>query len=417
MSDMSYLDPPIEIAATGVRLKIIAARMRTGGMRPYVAADMIDFGSTDPLLVDIASVEVETLESCRDACLAGLSRPLVILDIANTGLNLSDAITIRRDRDIPLVKGRLNAMARRIARALEFEIRAETARHFGAATTVPRQETPALIFLGQGSPLFLSLQTALMVRGVTITSALTRAATREYLTSRRFTAALLDMTSTGRDTNDLDTFTPGEWLNGLPVLALIDGDTHLLSDVRSILSQCDEIIECQDSEPGFADRVADVSKKYFAGSPLQPTLSAPTSAIDRSTGIFSRRFLEAHLERQMLVADTRSDALSIMTLKLIGNQRTDAGALASLARLVQNMMRETDCPAVVEPGTIAVSLPLTTYLGGVQLAERIAMTIADRDPLSELVLSWRVVEKRAFHTAQTFLEAGLTGPFTRLEAA
>ncbi|KJS36381.1 MAG: hypothetical protein VR74_12815 [Hyphomonas sp. BRH_c22] len=417
MSDMSYLDPPIEIAATGVRLKIIAARLRTGGMRPYEADDMIDFGSTEPLLVDIASVEVETLESCRDACLAGLSRPLVILDIANTGLNLSDAITIRRDRDIPLVKGRLNAMARRFARTLEFEIRAQTARHFGAGTTVPRQQTPALIFLGQGSPLFLSLQTALMERGVTITSALTRTATREYLTSRRFTAALLDMTSTGRDTNDLDTFTPGEWLNGLPVLALIDGDTHLMGDVRSILSQCDEIIECQDSEPGFADRVADLSKKYFAGSPLQPSASAPASAIDQSTGIFSRRFLEAHLERQMVVAGTRSDALSIMTLKLIGNQRTDAGALASLARLVQNLLRETDCPAVVDPGTIAVSLPLTTYRGGVQLAERIAMTVADRDPLSELFLSWRVVEKRAFHTAQTFLEAGLTGPFTRLEAA
>jgi hypothetical protein len=360
---------------------------------------------------------VETLESCRDACLAGHSRPLVILDIANTGLNLSDAITIRRDRDIPLVKGRLNAMARRCARALEFRIRAETAGHFGTAMIGPRQQSPALIFLGKGSALFLSLQTALMERGVSITSALTRTATREYLTSRRFTAALLDMTPTGCDTSDLDRFTPGEWLNGLPVLALIDGDPHLPGDVHSILSQCDEIIECQDSEPGFADRVANLSKKYFAGSPLQPGASAPTRAIDRSTGLFSRRFLEAHLERQMIVADTRSDALSIMTLKLIGNQRTDAGALASLARLVQNLTRETDCPAFVEPGTIAVSLPLTTYLGGVQLAERIAMTVADRDRLCEPALSWRVVEKRAFHTAQTFLEAGLTGPFTRLEAA
>ena len=80
-------------------------------------------------------------------------------------------------------------------------------------------------------------------------------------------------------------------------------------------------------------------------------------------------------------------------------------------------MRETDCAAVVEPGTIAVSLPLTTYRGGVQLAKRIATTIAEDDRLAELVLNWRVVEKRAFHTSQTFLEAGLTGPFMRLEAA
>ena len=119
----------------------------------------------------------------------------------------------------------------------------------------------------------------------------------------------------------------------------------------------------------------------------------------------------------MHVADTQSNALSIMTLKLIGNQRTDTGARVSIARLVQNLMRDTDCAAVVEPGTLAISLPLTTYLGGVQLATRLARTVKDQDPGCKCVLSWRVVEKRAFHTAHTFLEAGLTGPFTRLEAA
>lgn len=417
MSDTSYMDPPIEIAATGTRLKIIAARLRTGGMRPYEATDIIDFHSTDPLLVDIASVGVDALESCRDACMAGLSRPLIILDVANSGLNLSDAITLRRDRDIPLIKGRLNAMARRAARALEVKIRAETARDFGAETIALGRQTPALIFLGQSSPLFLSLQTALTARGISLTSALTRTATREYLTDRRFTAALLDMTLTDRDSRILDQFAPGDWLNGLPVVALIDGDAHQPGEVRSILSQCDDIIECQDSEPAFVDRIVDLSEKYLVAIPLQPSAATPAGATDRITGIFSRRFLEMHLERQIAIADTRSEALSVMTLKLTGDQRADTDALASLARCAQNLMRETDCAAVVEPGTIAVSLPLTTYRGGVQLAKRIAITIAEEDRLAELVLNWRVVEKRAFHTAQTFLEAGLTGPFMRLEAA
>jgi len=417
MSDTSYMDPAIEIAATGTRQKIIAARLRTGGMRPYEATDVIDFRSTDPLLVDIASVGVEVLESCREACMADLSRPLVILDVADTGLNLSDAITLRRDRDIPLIKGRLNAMARRAARALEFKIRAETARDFGAETIAHSPQRPALIFLGQSSPLLLSLKTALTARGISLTSVLTRAATREYLTDRRFTAALLDMTSTGRDSTSLDQFTPDEWLNGLPVVALIGGHIHQPGDVRSILSQCDDIVECQDSEPAFTDRIVDLSEKYQAATPLQPSATTPAGAIDRITGIFSRRFLDAHLERQIVVADTRSEALSVMTLKLTGDQRADTDALASLARYVQNLMRETDCAAVVEPGTIAVSLPLTTYRGGVQLAKRIAITISEEHRLAELVLNWRVVEKRAFHTAQTFLEAGLTGPFMRLEAA
>ena len=174
------MDPPIEIAATGVRLKIIAARLRTGGMRPYDAAETIDFGSTDPLLIDIASAQIETLERCRDACDAGLSRPLIILDTANTGLHLSDAITIRRDRDLSLVRGRLHAMARRSARMIEVEIRAETARQFGAAFAAQRPLEPALIYLGQSSPLFLSLQSALEAQGVSLTSALSQASTLEY---------------------------------------------------------------------------------------------------------------------------------------------------------------------------------------------------------------------------------------------
>jgi GGDEF domain-containing protein len=417
MSDLSYLDPPIEIAATGARLKIVAARLRTGGMRPYGAAETIDFDSADPLLVDLASVHVETLKLCRDACLATLRRPLIILDIANAGLTLSDTITIRRDRDLSLVKGRLSAMARRSARVSEVEIRAQTARLFGARTAARRPPEPALIYLGQSSPLFLSLQSALATHGVSLTSALTRTSTRAYLTRRRFTAALMDMTSSGHSVQNLDRFAPDEWLNGLPVLALIDGDSRLPEDVRSILLQCDEIIECQDGEPDVAVRILELIEGYLTESPLQPTASVPAAATDRVTGLFSRRFLEAHLERQMAIADNRCDALSIMTLKLTGNPRTVPSALASLAQCVQNLMRETDCAAVVEPGTIAVSLPLTPYRGGVHLANRIALAVSEQDLLIELILNWRVVEKRACHTAQSFLEAGLTGPFMRLDAA
>jgi GGDEF domain-containing protein len=227
----------------------------------------------------------------------------------------------------------------------------------------------------------------------------------------------MDMTSSGHSVQNLDRFAPDEWLNGLPVLALIDGDSRLPEDVRSILLQCDEIIECQDGEPDVAVRILELIEGYLTESPLQPTASVPAAATDRVTGLFSRRFLEAHLERQMAIADNRCDALSIMTLKLTGNPRTVPSALASLAQCVQNLMRETDCAAVVEPGTIAVSLPLTPYRGGVHLANRIALAVSEQDLLIELILNWRVVEKRACHTAQSFLEAGLTGPFMRLDAA
>lgn len=253
MADMSYMDPIIEIVATRARLKIIAARLCTGAIHPCAAGDMIDFGSTDPLLVDMASVGVVTLERCQDACPAGYARSLIILDTANTRLLLSDTITIRQGRDIVRVKGRLTAMARR-------------------------------------------------------------------------------------------------------------------------------------------DRPDD-------------------------TGLFSRRFLQAHLERQMVVADTYSQALSIMALKPVGDRRAGENALAPLARCVQGLVGKTDFAAAVEPGTLAVSLPLTTYRGGVELARRMAARVAQEHALSGPGLTWRVIDMRAFHTAQTFLEAAPTGPFMRLQAS
>ena len=81
------------------------------------------------------------------------------------------------------------------------------------------------------------------------------------------------------------------------------------------------------------------------------------------------------------------------------------------------MLRETDCAAAFGAGTIVVSLPSTPYRGGVRLAERIAERVARTADLSGLTLSWRVVERRAYHTPKTLLGAGLTGPYSKIEAA
>ncbi|WP_340691289.1 hypothetical protein, partial [Hyphomonas sp.] len=174
MPDLTYMDPPIEVAATGVRFKIVAARLRSGGMRPYASGDAVDFESSDPLLIDLASVPMAVLQACHKACLRGLTRRLIILDTADAGLFLSDALTVRRDRDLGMLKGRLSAMARREARSTEVAIRAETAKAFGmTASGPPPDAAPEVLYLGQSSPLFLSLQNALNARGVSVTAALT----------------------------------------------------------------------------------------------------------------------------------------------------------------------------------------------------------------------------------------------------
>lgn len=206
-------------------------------------------------------------------------------------------------------------------------------------------------------------------------------------------------------------------LNGLPILALVDGDKRPPDHAQDLLSHADEIIECQDPEPDVVKRIALLARKYQALRPARPTASITRGVGDDSTGLFSSAFLEAHLGRQIEVSNQRADALSVMTLKLVGAHRNDARLLDGLANCLAPLLRETDCAAVVETGTIAVSMPLTSYHGAVQLSKRIAEAIAGVDELASLALNWRVVEKRNSHTAKALLEAGLSGPFMRLDAA
>ena len=150
---------------------------------------------------------------------------------------------------------------------------------------------------------------------------------------------------------------------------------------------------------------------------MSPSNALASTARDLATGLFSRRFLEAHLERQISAADKRGEPLSLVTLKLRGERRTDRKILKALAGCLQPLLRETDCAAALSAGILGISLPATPYRGGARLATRFATHVAEQSELSDVVLSWRVVEKRAYHSAKTLLDDGLAGPFMRLEAA
>lgn len=419
MSDMSYLDPPIEIAATSPRLEIIMSRLRSSGMRPYAASEQLDFESTGPLLVDIESVSRKTLEYCAHACMRGLSRPMIILDVSDAGLNLSDVITLRRDRDLPMLKGRLAALARRESRNVEVAIRAETARVFGMSPPVSSAHTsPELIYVGDGSPIFLSLQSVLKARGLSLTAAISPSTVRDYLSSKRFTAALFDLTSEqALDAIHIQGPQAGDMLSSVPIFALVNGDSQASEAMKSIQAHADEIIECQDQAQLVANRIEALARKYNALRPVDYSSALAPAARDLATGLFSRRFLESHLERQIAVANQRADPLSLVVLKLTGERRTDRQVLKTAAECLRPLLRETDCAAALSAGILGISLPATPYRGGARLATRIATKVAELETLSDVVLNWRVVEKRAYHAAKTFLETGLSGPFMRLEAA
>ena len=157
MFDLSFLDPPIEVAAAGPRLETILSRLRAHGMRAYPASDPIDFDATEPLLIDMESLPVGLRE--RDIRLSegAERRPLVLLTPDTQIADGVDALIVTQDNDLDMLRARLASLVRRQARTAEFRIRLETAETFGTGEITPAPDgRPEVLYLGDGGAGFFS---------------------------------------------------------------------------------------------------------------------------------------------------------------------------------------------------------------------------------------------------------------------
>jgi len=416
MFDLSYLDPPIEVAATSPRLDMIMSRLRTSGMRPYAAEAPIDFNAVEPLLLDIRSLDAETLGRVARARSMGLPRPLVVLAPAAGAADLTDALVIRRDRDLVQLRARLASQTRRAAREAEFRIRRETADAFGLKRApVDPDMVPEVLYLGDGGAGFLALQSALRAEGVSVTAALSVRTARDYLETGRFAAMLTDLTPRASGSAAfIDWTSPDAALAGAPLFALTDPESDLTEQQLSALAICSDLVEFGGEPEALAARIAGMIRRYVATAPDLPQMKMSSPVVDPLTGLYRRAFIESHLQQQMHLSDTSSQPLSILAVRIEAETPQPIGRFA---KAVRKRLRDTDCPAMHSPGTLVISMPMTPYRGGVKLAERLVRGAAREAELDVSQISWRVVEKRAYHSVQTLLGASLAGPFTRAYAA
>ena len=419
MLDFSFYDPPIEVAASSPRLEMIVSRLKASGLRPYSASAHIDFSAPDPLIVDRESVSPEALERLSRAAMIGVPRQIVILNTTGQAApRIDGAIHLRLDKDIASLRSRLAALARRASRQREAAIRRATALELGAKLPpVDVDAVPALLYLGDGSPFFLSLQGALRQRGVEITAALSRPTARQHMTSKRFAAALIDLSMAHEDASGM-----GRWISeedglaGLPLIVISRPQADFTERELALLSHATEIIDPATDDGAILDAIETLCRRLHASAPMMPLPGLSALAVtDLVSGLFTRGFFEAHLPRQMEIAADQAEALSVLTLRLDVEAAKSHPAQHAAGDVIRSQIRDTDCAALVQPGVYAISLPATPYRGGVRLAERIdeAMSRAGNHP----GLSWRVTEKRSYHTPQTFLAASLIGPFVRIRIA
>jgi PleD family two-component response regulator len=413
MSDFSFFDPPIEIAAGSPRFEMIEMKLKASGLRPFQASSAVDFTASDPLLIDTASAAPDLLEAVRRA--PSSARQIILLDISATPPSpAGDALLLRRDSDLAALKSRLTALARRAARMREAEIRRETMQLLGTVPPAAETAAPSLLYIGEGSPLFLALQSPLKKRGIDVTAALSRDTARLYMAERRFAAALLDLESfRGDGTATARWITEEHGLSALPIITLANPAQHINVRQNSVISVSTEFVDAAGPTAGIAAQIETVCRRLAACAPVMPGPALSATLSDAATGLFNRRFLEAHISRQMRVSGQRAEPISVLTFRFDVPLAQSRSAQQAFAAILRAELRDLDCPAHYQPGVFAISLPAIPYRGGVQLAERIARLAIEQAGLAGHAIGWRVIEKRAYHSAQSLLGAGLIGPLMR----
>ncbi|MFN7164541.1 MAG: hypothetical protein ACK4P2_06945 [Hyphomonas sp.] len=416
MSDLSFFDPPIEIAAGSARLDLIMSRLKASGMRPYPASQPIDFSAPDPLLVDSATATRVTLEALSRAAMVQVHRQVVLVDTSGLPLPASgETVIVRRDEDLGALKSRLAALARRAGRLCEAEIRRDTASAFGIR--IPAADlnaVPSLLYVGEGSPLFLSVQGPLKQRGIDVTAAISRDSARRYMAERRFAAALVDLESFANGASPTSRWIIEEnGLGALPVIVLVHPEADLTERQNAAMALATEVIDAAGRLTQIVSQIEVAARRLIAFAPVMPRPVPASILADFTTGLFSRRFMEAHVGRQMEVSVQRAEPLCVLTFRMDAHLATSLPAQQEFADVIRSQIRDSDCPALLSPGTFAVSLPATPYRGGVRLADRISEFSARNAALTGAGFGWRVIEKRAYHTPQTLLNAGLSGPMLR----
>lgn len=423
MSSPEFLNPPIEVIATSPRLDMIKARLKSGGLRPYEARE--DEINEDPLLIDAKSMTGTQLLQIRRLIARKMDRTIILLADPGAPL-LADAIIITDDNELSSVPARLKVAARKRDRLREVRLRAQTAREIVGSRVKCYSDDPAnMLYLGDGSSRFLAMTAAMKSFGVTVTAALTPLTAFDYLANQSFSCVLVDLDDGARRSLDfLQEYSGDFQLSNIPVFATIRSGERRSLEQQAALANATEIIDSDAPITNIAEQISMMAEYHKASTPMTPEMSDDNRLQDRITGLFTDTYLTRHLENQLIDADDYVLPLSFMTLQLSSpndGNTTARKSLPTLSKFVLNEMRQTDCAGRLDWSTIGVSLRNTGYSGGVQLARRLLKKLGG-DQLSTLglsegancALSWRVIERRAYHSAEDLLIAGKKGPTTRI---
>ncbi|MEM7766249.1 MAG: hypothetical protein AAF253_02030 [Pseudomonadota bacterium] len=423
MTDLTYLNPPVELLATSPRQEMLAGRMKAHGLRPIPVGEAWTDNSRMPILVDIGSVSSATLERLELSVLNGLDRTVILLSPAEaTGVNLHDCLFLHGDDEIASLSARLELRRRRETRANETSLRRETARQLNGLDEYGAPEGQAtgtdILYLGDSGQSFQLLKHSFKQRGHDLIAALSVTTAESYLASGRFALVCLNATGAQTDVIELmERIALGQIMMASPI-ALITDAPHLLRD-PTYLDVADEVVAA--SEPNDAIISACLGAMAKGLPSVAPNRVRLSSVVfDAHTKLYSETFLRTHLDEQIKVCSRLEAPLCMLSLRinpsLPANQR--AKQVKRLASIVTGDLRVTDLAARAGATEIIITLRETPYAGAVKLARRLVARVQQAcTPTGAPDFSWRIAECRATQTADTLIQSALSGAFMRVAAA
>ena len=418
MTDPLFLTCPIEVIAASPRLEMIKSKLRTAGLRPYVAEDKLS--QVDALFIDAMSASQEQLKLVHRQITRSTDRTIVLLSDGSTP-TIPNVIQIFGISDIESIPALLDMAARKRHRLQEVHLRAQTAKQIaGQNVYIPDSNALKLLFLGDGSSEFLALMAALRRDDVKMTAALTTLTAHQYLRDHQFDGMIVDIRrGTNVGSEFLSTYMSSDIAAKIPIYALRDKERVDPNYDSEQFTSITELVDANRDSDKLARTLTDLANYHAALTPLSPAQVNDYRIRDQFSPMFSATFLERHLHNQIEDVTDTPIPLCLMTLQITSRADGNAAgreAMPVLATSIQNALRQTDCAARLDWSTIGVSLSNTSYAGGVKLAQRLIGLLEEKHPciLRTCKLNWRVIERRAYHSATDLLSIGKTGPQTRV---
>ncbi|MEL6567824.1 MAG: diguanylate cyclase [Pseudomonadota bacterium] len=405
---LSFQDPQIEVVFNGNRHPELLTALAAAGFRPVVADAPIEFRTSVPILIDLASVSPAQLDQLGFSAAGELNRPVILFGALSHPIPPnSQHIHIAGLDQLASLPARLDLRRRSQLRENERQLRRETEQAFGNPLYFEGQakdtSSPKVLYVGPIGTRFLPLSKGLAARGVQVFAAMTAQTARMHLDAEPFRLLLLDPS---RSNSDIEQLVQGR--GDLPVFIIGSGAEHGFDGCISL----DE-----DGETAY-EFIAQRAKSVPLRTQL-PKVRLGATSHDPLTGLYSEAFLKAHLPRQMEACAQYETPLTLLNLRCRDGVLSSDEMLAVSRTIVANL-RETDLLSRIDQTSFIAVLRDTPYAGAAQLASRLLQVIAQLEGVNSGLANrivWRAVERRGSFTPEGLLQSAQSGPYSRSLAA